>query len=153
MNSGGGDLAHLSYAQGNTPERALNALPFLSIHLRAAGACRQVQAAHAGRTLAAHGTGCANVAGPMSQILASATPAFSMRPSTIILRTVSTFRTWPTATEIDCRSSKSILGVYPIHSSSNDDSLLPALSSSSSSTGHRVFSTANARMPMVCEVP
>ena len=55
--SGGSDLANLSYAERNTSESTLNAVPLLSIHLGAASAGRQVQAADTGGALAAHGTG------------------------------------------------------------------------------------------------
>jgi len=57
-------MADLSYPERDASERALNALPLLSIHLRAASACRQVQASYAGRALEAHGTGSTNVPRP-----------------------------------------------------------------------------------------
>ena len=52
--------------------------------------------------------------GPINQIRARAKPVRSTRPSTIILRTVSNFRTWLTAGEIDCRSSRSTVSGYRI---------------------------------------
>jgi hypothetical protein len=44
--------------------------------------------------------------GRISQILASAKPAWSANPETIMLSTTSTFRACATAKEIDWRSSK-----------------------------------------------